>query len=102
MARSFRDSFKRGRVLPYERAVRNTFNKISKPECKGLSHGVGAILVIAHQKAARSRAKTSFAPTRCLRQCPNIVKSDLADPHLTFARGFSFTSSWRYTRVTHA
>ena len=33
--------------------------------------------MIVHQKVAHSRAKTSFAPTCCLRQCPNVVKSDL-------------------------
>ena len=38
---------------------------------------VGAILVIAYRQAAPHRAKTSFAPTCCLRRCPNVVWSDL-------------------------
>jgi hypothetical protein len=33
--------------------------------------------VIAHPKAAPSRANTRFAPTRCMRQCPNVMWSDL-------------------------
>jgi len=45
---------------------------------KRLAHCVGAILVTAHRETAPSRAKTSFAPTCCLGQCPNVVWFDLA------------------------
>jgi len=48
-----------------------------KSDHRRFVHGVGAILVIAHRKAALSRAKTSFAPTCCLGQCPNVVWFDL-------------------------
>jgi len=45
-----------------------------------LAHYVGAILVIAYREAAPSRAKTSFAPTPCLGQCPNVVWFESAYP----------------------